>query len=86
MCRNIERVKTVNQLELGYDDDIPAKFYQVCPLFLANLGNRNRMTDTKRYFETALIEVDSVPPISNGFHKIMELTEGSEMAREELIR
>ncbi|MBT3352904.1 MAG: HDOD domain-containing protein [Nitrospinaceae bacterium] len=44
------------------------------------------MADTKKYFETALVEVDSVPPISNVFHKIMELTEGSDTARDELIR
>ena len=40
----------------------------------------------RTYFERALSEVDSLPPVSNVFNKIMDLTGESGGRREELIR
>ena len=44
------------------------------------------MTQVKNYFENALSEVDTLPPVSTVLHKILELTDGDENPREELIR
>ena len=44
------------------------------------------MAQVRTYFERALSEVDSLPPVSNVFNKIMELTGDDEGRREELIR
>ncbi len=44
------------------------------------------MAQVRIYLERALSEVDTLPSVSNVFHKIMELTEDEEGRREELIR
>ena len=44
------------------------------------------MTETKEYFDRALAELDTLPPISNVFHKVLELTEEDDDRRGELVR
>ena len=44
------------------------------------------MADMTNYLERALTHVESLPPLSNVFHKILELTEGDDYSRDDLIR
>jgi len=38
------------------------------------------------YLEKVLVEIDALPPVSEVFHKILELTGGDDASRDELVR